>query len=334
MSPHHNNKPRGFTLVELLITVTILATLAVLIIPNVRLLNRDRKIRDTARVVATVFASARQQAAVDGVAGVEIVHNSNESLANMGSTLYQLRAIPMYTGDAFDSKANITGTKSTFSLTELDEAGVENDDLIEFNYSGVWYLLHDVSATAAKIRIQAGDPTPPNGVDMPFRIRRQPIRIQSSAVQIPNGMFLNLAFSGQGIDDSSFGLPNPYPVVPPPPPPVPDPSYSTKVIFNRDGSISRLTERDDTTGQPTLVASDGNTVYLLMANSDSDQIDMSNMNGTQFLYDPDNLWILIDGRSGGVSVEKLATVPDKSETFDNQLEASRRVAKKRGSANP
>ena len=72
-SKQQSTKQSGFTLIELVVVVAVLAIVGVLIIPSVRTLNEDRKIRDTARVVGSVFASAREQAAVNGSSGVEIV---------------------------------------------------------------------------------------------------------------------------------------------------------------------------------------------------------------------------------------------------------------------
>ncbi|MFM7564060.1 MAG: type II secretion system protein, partial [Planctomycetota bacterium] len=42
---------RGLTIVELLVAISILSLLAVILVPQVRMLNRERGIREAARVV-------------------------------------------------------------------------------------------------------------------------------------------------------------------------------------------------------------------------------------------------------------------------------------------
>ena len=66
---------RGFTLIELLMVISVMIILAAIVIPKLRVVTADRKIREAARVVESMFASARDDAMVNGFAGIEIVRN-------------------------------------------------------------------------------------------------------------------------------------------------------------------------------------------------------------------------------------------------------------------
>ena len=70
-------RTQAFTLVELLVVITILVLLAAIAIPQLRAVNKERNIRETSRVVASLFAQASQRAQLDGVAGVLMRRNPN-----------------------------------------------------------------------------------------------------------------------------------------------------------------------------------------------------------------------------------------------------------------
>ena len=170
-SKQQSTKQSGFTLIELVVVVAVLAIVGVLIIPSVRTLNEDRKIRDTARVVGSVFASAREQAAVNGSSGVEIVSipsNPGDAPAslrynapNMGLIVYELRGLPAYVGAIDGASATITevvtnviGSGANISYdTEFQisfvgapffEDGVRENDFLELNGNGVRYPIESI----------------------------------------------------------------------------------------------------------------------------------------------------------------------------------------------
>ena len=60
----------GFTLVEILVTITIMVILTALLIPNVRTVTKDRNAREAARLVGSIMSQASQRAVNDGVAGI------------------------------------------------------------------------------------------------------------------------------------------------------------------------------------------------------------------------------------------------------------------------
>jgi len=65
----------AFTLIEVLVVITILSILTALAIPRLRVVNKERGMREASRVVASSFAQASQRAVNEGVSGVLLRRN-------------------------------------------------------------------------------------------------------------------------------------------------------------------------------------------------------------------------------------------------------------------
>ena len=98
-----NIRRTGLTLVELLVVIAIMGLLTALMVPQVRLINKDRNIREAARVVGTALAQARDRAVATGAAGLMIQRNTNLQDGNNsyygGTRLYLMRKVPNYQGE-------------------------------------------------------------------------------------------------------------------------------------------------------------------------------------------------------------------------------------------
>ena len=80
----------------------------------------------------------------------------------------------------------------------LSAANVQIGDLIRFSYRGEFYQLQYRRALDIASTIQPLDPTqtsPPGG-NLPFQIYRRPIKSVASAVQLTDGVAIDLNFSG------------------------------------------------------------------------------------------------------------------------------------------
>ena len=112
-----NTYKNGITLVELLVVISIMTIITALLIPRLRLINKDRNIRETARVVGSLVSIASNQAVSDGVAGVLFQRNANFVEATQGqdgrihpvyfasTRMFLLRKVPHYTGDQRNAMA-------------------------------------------------------------------------------------------------------------------------------------------------------------------------------------------------------------------------------------
>ena len=147
----------GLTLVEILVVVTILVIVSAILVPQLRIVNKDRNIREAARVVASTFSKASQNAANDGVAGVLLVRNPNindsvnvpagREVPFAVTTLYLLRKVPVYAGDDDGSVATRLGDL----LIQIDKP-LEQDDLniiqvfdsLSLNFANSRYLITNV----------------------------------------------------------------------------------------------------------------------------------------------------------------------------------------------
>ena len=162
---------RGLTLVELLIVIGLLITIASIAIPAVRLINKERKTRETARQATALLASARDSAAVTGFGGVEFVRNRNYVQTVNGqqvvygcTVMYGLKSLPVFAGDfvgASVAEVRLNDDPLTTGVIEyeiqLDAVPSINqglnplrpisvNDTIRLEYRGPRYRISDVSS--------------------------------------------------------------------------------------------------------------------------------------------------------------------------------------------
>lgn len=108
-----NNKQqfKGVTLVELLVVIGVMALLMTIMIPQVRMITKDRSIREAARIVGATFNDTSTKARSDGFAGIAIARNQNvvrddapggnfeNPVFYAGYEMYQLRKPLVYHGN-------------------------------------------------------------------------------------------------------------------------------------------------------------------------------------------------------------------------------------------
>jgi hypothetical protein len=172
------------------------------------------------------------------------------------------------------------------------------------------------------------------------------VRIESSAVRLPNNLFLNMALSGYGPAPTDvaatnnqwlgrqfrdFDDPNSMPPT----------QGSTKIWFAADGSVSFVQTRGFVTSPTTNYFSGmqkpSGPIHLLMCNGNGDNVDLTNLDSAAFLQDDNNMWITIDHRNGGVTMGKMAQfnpILSASNTLRTQIQDSRTLARNRRSATP
>lgn len=326
-----NDNPRrplpqqGFTLVELLLVISIMIILAAMVVPKLRVVTADRKIREAARLVESMFASARDDAVVNGFAGIEVVRNGN--YANGSTSMFRMRMLPPYSGDFEGDGANISESMGTYSVQLPAGASYTPslNDFIQFNNRGPLYRM----LTATTFEVQSYqvapplNPAPQPGV--PFKIFRKPIRQLASEVRIPGGQLIDLRFSGDHGTSGGAGTLNGE--LNPIPAPVPN-TNSFVIVFEDHGSIERFYPQGLAAGPALLPA--GPLFLLVAVDEESDGLDP--------LQNMANLWVSVNQTNGAVKVSEMGSNPPAAPPFapaaSARLDAARALALDRRTAHP
>ena len=359
----------GMTLIELLVVVSIMTILAALMIPRLRIINQDRNIREAARIAGSVFAAASQRAVNEGTAGVVIERNPNLVDANGvlygGTVLYVMRPVPPYTGDSeneFATRLADFQLRIPYPLEQTKNLVAAND-YVSVNYGSVRYQI--LAATKMTIlgvdyldlTLSAGQgvavmpPLPGSGAAIyPFVIHRQPRKLESSRVELPEGYLIDTRYSGplnanadiltppltdagRSWFDEIIKLPFYDDVIPAEKARKLKEAASIRVIFNSSGSIDRMYYYNPNLNigyNPSYVAGtlpDGfvdsqiplGSLYLLVT---SFEVQPKPNHGV--LDDPSNLWVTISNSTGGVNIGY--NVPSAGGALGNRILSARNLA--------
>lgn len=222
------NHSKGITLIELLTVIAIMVVLMALLIPQLRMVTKDRAAREAARVVGSTFVDASHKARSDGFAGIVIARNQNvvredtggNNIFYAGYEMYQLRQPPSYIGNATgDTAAVVIGNaingigvgfmEVTFPRS-LDPTVMPTvpapsySGFLRLNGSKTLFPIlgpgpndtvggPDVSVLC---QIPSHLETPAAFAAAPFEVVRQPILRQTSLIDLPKGHMINLNYSG------------------------------------------------------------------------------------------------------------------------------------------
>jgi len=335
------SRTRGVTLVELLIVITILSVITAIMIPQLRLINKDRSIREAARVVAGAFNKASTRAINEGTGGLIIVPNANfrnegaghgspaTDVFYAGTRIYQTRRLPPYIGDDVDATATITAGGGATAVAQIDRpfehdpsAGreiIQPFDSISFNGSAFRYDISNVMISGGSLNITfvlGSAPAPNSGTaGIPFVIHRQPRRIESSLVELPEGFMIDLRYSGAPIADpmqdeygtylSQDGLENYQQNV--------DASYNGEVVvqFDSTGAVDRMFYFDllrapSSMPNGRIIAEiPQSQLFWFVSAYDPDVVVDSGTTVTP-LDSPSSMWVTVNHLTGSVNVASSA----------------------------
>ncbi|WP_236696224.1 prepilin-type N-terminal cleavage/methylation domain-containing protein [Rhodopirellula islandica] len=125
----------GFTLVELLIVMSIFLLVSAIALPTVRTLISDQKVSQASRTIVAYLDEARSRAISEGrFVGVRIERASGAATVDFrtaaGVRLRQLRGVPPYTGEAADARVTFNYPTPGASTAGLEFSGVKNQLLL------------------------------------------------------------------------------------------------------------------------------------------------------------------------------------------------------------
>ena len=283
--------PRAFTLMEMLIVISILMILAAAAANVMRSTMDGRRVREAARAVNVYLSSARNRAMETGRPCGVILRRFNGTPAVMN--LDQCEVPACYCGDLESSTAKVSSSGATVTaiLDAAPPAGVVNSgDLIQFNYQGPLYTIAAPGATITASLTSQDQAIPWTGQSVPYRIFRSPGKVaagplQAQPLQLPAASIVDL--NASSVDGGPFFSTS---------------ATDVKITFLPNGSVDRVYINDI----PFPVTQ---TIFLLIGKNEklgSNEQDMT------------NFWVAINPQTGLVTTDMVASGDSRQYVRDAQ----------------
>ena len=229
-SPNHSKRARqGLTLVELLTVVAVLAILLSIAIPVIRPALKDRKLRESSRLLQAYCAGVQARATELGrPVGIVLVRSNNNLAGNPNARdLYQCTEIltaevpQPYAGDVIDARATVSRAVNDQGSLEWIVSFAGNDFFASLVKPGELFVLQldhknplyqcqrkgntltaqiipNASLNLAGPPIQYVNANNGPKRPVPFQIYRSPTRSTAAPLQLPRGIAIDLSVSGMG----------------------------------------------------------------------------------------------------------------------------------------
>ncbi len=215
--------PHAFTLIEMMIVITIMLILVAAAATMMRPDLEGRRVREAARSINLYLNSARNHAMETGrPCGVtlRLLTNGSTTVANCAASLDQCEEPPSYCGLSESSVAGVWNNGGNVTVTlyssssgadteSLSANMVVRGDMIQLNYQGpIYTITGDPSGgtfTLTEMKMYGATPTvlpwpttSAAAVRVPFRIYRSPVKGGAEPLQLPAGTVVDLTASGYG----------------------------------------------------------------------------------------------------------------------------------------
>lgn len=196
---------QAVTLLELLVVVTILLILLAVMVPRLRPMMEQRRIREASRTVSGFFYAARSRAMETGrPVGVAIERLKSQPEAAV--TLRMVEVPPPYCGDTTTAKARVQklndGSFKVEFTGDVSMLGqlVKIGDIITFESQGVRYRIESQDSNSLIVTLLdlTDTPWPVEQKSRPvsFQIHRRPESTAAPPVRLPTGTVIDLYSSG------------------------------------------------------------------------------------------------------------------------------------------
>jgi Tfp pilus assembly protein FimT len=306
------------TLVELLVTVSILMMLVVVALPAMTPSGESRRVREAVRQLNVFFSAARAQAMQTGrPAGVQF--NRIPGMAQASITAYQVEVPPAYSGETLNATAqlslasnnNVTAVFNVTATVDLTKLSV--GDQMQFNNQGPLYTI--ASTTPLRVQLDVRDrrtwPWPAGGTPpaVPYKIYRQPILSAVTPLELPASVAIDLQSSGTDTYPTMFTATGSDLTTTNPPP------TSVTFMFSPSGSLDRVYYNG-------TYRSIREPIYLLVGRQDRIQSTQSVTlatpeNQQPNWFDPGSIWLTISPLTGIVAAKENFRVLAANGTYNN-----------------
>ncbi len=171
---HRSSFSPAFTLVELLVVIAIIVTVSAIVVPLLTPVLDSRRIRESARIISTQFASAQSEAMAKGrPVGVWIERlGAGDTTSTLDRSaamdLYLCEVPQVYAGDTVNSRVQVAmqsgiagfkfNTTSDFSWNQTDF--LCPGDLIRFDFRGPYYEIVGASSATSQPNNMVVTPQP------------------------------------------------------------------------------------------------------------------------------------------------------------------------------
>ncbi len=316
---------RGMTLTELLVVIMIMAFLLGAALPTMRTALEDRAMREGSRQLNTYVQMAKSVAAETGrpsALWIDTQWNRDDPTdpKPYAFQLFLAETPRPYAGDVVNARALVQlntaqGHTATFDAASasLPLLEIRQGDTIRFDYKGPYYTITSVPPVGSVPPFAIsfiGSPLPPDGVQVPYQILRQPIKSSNTPLELSNGAVIDLLASGFGVNGLFH---NPNSVDPTQGWIIKDP---LRIVFSPNGEITQVL---GIVNQSTLLPQNPapeqfalSTLHLLIGRPES--------LGAENLQDFANRWVSLGSQSGSVTTSENA--------WDGTLAGAREFAQK------
>jgi prepilin-type N-terminal cleavage/methylation domain-containing protein len=297
----------AFTLIEMMVVILLIVLMTSILIPVLSNASDVRRAREGARVLSTLINAAQVQATVSGrgsAVWIQRLKNSSGAAINSAAAmdLFLADVPPPYLGDVLNSTASVMSNTVTFSNANLTAANVQSGDLIRFSYRGEFYVLNNSGGLWSISPLDSTQSWPVAG-NLPFQIYRRPIKSLASAVQLTDGVAIDLGFSGADFNSNGTNFNFPFSAAS-------GDIGQILITFSPTGALDLVYIVSSTTGQATVFRPLSG-VYLLIGKIEKipPQAQSAQNQYPANWQDFDCRWVGIGRQSGLVTTAEVASAP-------------------------
>ena len=313
----------AFTLIELLIVITItlilMVSAAVMLAPALQ----NRSVREAARAVNAYLSSARN-AAMETGQPCGVIFRCFNTATPCAMTLEQCAVPPPYAGDTIGAGvtvqlASLTATTATVTATptgSYNSGLVGAGSLIQFDNQGPLYMITSggppITATLDVSQGQLVPWTSTASLPVPYSIFRLPVSSGVAPLQMPTGTVVDFTASGIGISNTvSFN---------------PTPPGDVTILFAADGSVASYNIAGSSSSPVT------DPIFFLIGRRErmlnsfvTPPISSANLDQLPNVQDLGNYWIGVNSQTGLIATDMVAAPLSTSTTLPAVITDARAI---------